>query len=1507
MLVSNKYEVESLLGNGSMGEVYKVRQIKSGALSVLKVLPSRWMDHPELLAEFDKEIRVIAKLIHPNIARIIDIDYDDELKFHYFVTEYIRGITLREYLDDNKALSLEKTLSFSRQIASALQLAHQNDPAVIHRTINPYNILLEEGLQRAVLLDFGLTKETVDAHAAGSGTRAEMVRYCPPEQLRGELLSASADLYALGLVMYEAYTGNCWLAGLNEQQWMASILGSQKNEPVFPETAPEALKSLIARAIAKNPADRYRNVGDFISDLEKCRPFDDELKASADESLVRFNNAADGGVARSKSGWAPKATMKVAVEPSLPNGFAHNTRDEPIGTEEGESIPIPSRRALENAGESHSNGEPGVSVIDLKEALEQLKHQMETAKNEADAYNAKENAPVFYGRAMNFQSQGETCLKASSHQEAYENYQEALRIYQDAREFAYFKYIREETEMLSVRTQEAHDEAVKADAKLMAPVLFADAFENEQQARILLSSGDFPQAHRMFHSAMEHYAMALQQVMEQQKQLEMLKARKRSMELWHRAKQACAEQLMREEFAMALTLKEQGQHWEDQQNPERAADYYNQAASAFELLQTKIESLEAREQASIIKEQVVIAQADYRSFRNRAQEAWLEADKLAEKAESAWNREQFPEAKKFYNKALAAYSRARKQSVIEKNREQIQLLKTGLEESRKLAEHCEVGNHCRTLYQKAIEAEAKGHNSQNHRKFQEAFEQLTQAGQYFEQAIAARLEQMKLEIASLQQRARERQVPVYAGALYHKGLEALLAAEELREQARLEQSYDHYRESYRLFNKAYKTVDQKIKMEGVEAVSVENNSRQTDDEPLRVRTENPNKPERSGKSNRYNQFINLDETAANAINPAKVAVGLPINDLTGVNSRDSAHARDNTADTKQRIERAPSGSKRRIGMLGAVVCIAIGGYLFIDRSFIQQWLVEPEPYGEMTLSKVLPPDETVSLPAGKSQVFAIELSGPENKDLAYAWYLDGIEQSQSAQWQYSPDLDGAEAASREVKVVVTNPRNQRLAKIWKVNVFPQLAPGPEPMINHAPKIVFAEPGEQNLSVKPSESVFFTVDANDEDANDELTYSWAMDDKEVSRGTTWLYQATKQGNHEVILTVSDKAGLQDEHTWSISANQPANNHPPRIVKSAPSEQKIELDVGSGINFSAEATDADSKGPISYTWYADRHKQSSSPSWFYRVPSEGQHKISLKVADQEGLHSYRTWYISARRSSACVHVDEATQLCLPDSPSDEGNHQSRMTEAMASGINHPPSITRWSPSETSLEVLLGKELVFSAEGADPDPDDELTYAWLLDGQEQSTNATWPYTLQTVGQHKVILKVADRGGREVHRSWTLVASSPPASCITLNERSELCMPVSNDDEMASSQSQQTAQLSVTESRQNHAPSIIGTNPPGSRLELLLGKAMNFSVEAADPDPDDQLSYSWSLDGRVQSENDSWPYLPQAVGQHKVILKITDRSGKQVQRSWIVNAVSPPAQCITLEGGSELCMPVQ
>jgi Tol biopolymer transport system component len=286
------YEIQSPLGAGGMGEVYRARDTRLGRDVAIKVLPSHLSSDPDLKARFEREAKAISALSHPHICHLYDIGSQDGTD--YLVMELLEGETLADRLTKGP-LPLKQALQCGTEIAQALETAHSN--GIVHRDLKPGNIMLTKS--GAKLLDFGLAKPTPNTGTMASGSMATMSKpltidgtilgtfqYMAPEQVQGREADARTDLFALGAVLYEMITGNRAFAGKSQISVMSAIL-EKDPEPVsaVQPLVPPALDHVIQRALAKDPNDRWQTARDLMQELkwsaEKAAPPSGALPTAA--------------------------------------------------------------------------------------------------------------------------------------------------------------------------------------------------------------------------------------------------------------------------------------------------------------------------------------------------------------------------------------------------------------------------------------------------------------------------------------------------------------------------------------------------------------------------------------------------------------------------------------------------------------------------------------------------------------------------------------------------------------------------------------------------------------------------------------------------------------------------------------------------------------------------------------------------------------------------------------------------------------------------------------------------------------------------------------------------------------------------------------------------------------------------------------------------------------------------------------------------------------------------
>jgi Tol biopolymer transport system component len=267
-----RYEIQSPLGAGGMGEVYRAKDLQLGREVAVKILPSHLSSNPEARRRFEQEARTISALNDPNICTLHDVGHQDGVDF--LVMELLQGETLENRLRKGP-LPLEQVCNYGSQIASGLDKAHRK--GILHRDLKPGNIMLTKS--GAKLLDFGLAKATqpvatnTTVSAAISATDQKMLvgtfPYMSPEQVKGEGLDARSDIFSLGAVLYEMVTGRRAFDGKSELSVVSAIL-EKEPEPIamLAPTFPPDAAHLIDRCLAKDPEERWQTARDIARELQ---------------------------------------------------------------------------------------------------------------------------------------------------------------------------------------------------------------------------------------------------------------------------------------------------------------------------------------------------------------------------------------------------------------------------------------------------------------------------------------------------------------------------------------------------------------------------------------------------------------------------------------------------------------------------------------------------------------------------------------------------------------------------------------------------------------------------------------------------------------------------------------------------------------------------------------------------------------------------------------------------------------------------------------------------------------------------------------------------------------------------------------------------------------------------------------------------------------------------------------------------------------------------------------
>ncbi|MBR5427325.1 MAG: Stk1 family PASTA domain-containing Ser/Thr kinase [Clostridia bacterium] len=266
--LGNRYDVLEKLGEGGMAIVYKAFDPMENRIVAIKLLKEEFLENEEFSRRFKNESRAIAMLSHPNIVKVYDVYFSEKLM--YIVMEYIDGITLKDYIKQQKIVDWKEAVHFTTQILRALQHAH--DKGIVHRDIKPQNIMvLKNG--NIKVADFGIarfarseTRTITENGAIGS------VHYISPEQASGESTDAQADIYSVGVVLYEMITGRL---PFDSASAVSVALMQVRAEPVRPRDInpmiPIGLEQITLKAMQKDKAVRYHTASEVLIDLDEFK------------------------------------------------------------------------------------------------------------------------------------------------------------------------------------------------------------------------------------------------------------------------------------------------------------------------------------------------------------------------------------------------------------------------------------------------------------------------------------------------------------------------------------------------------------------------------------------------------------------------------------------------------------------------------------------------------------------------------------------------------------------------------------------------------------------------------------------------------------------------------------------------------------------------------------------------------------------------------------------------------------------------------------------------------------------------------------------------------------------------------------------------------------------------------------------------------------------------------------------------------------------------------------
>lgn len=316
-LLNQRYELVAQQGSGGMSVIYKALDRMLGRMVAIKILRPNLTKDPAFLAKFQQEARSVAMMSHPNIVTVHDVGSDGST--HYIVMEMIEGNDLKKLIKARGGLPFEKALDYGIQICAGLGFAHRSQ--LVHADVKPQNILINrEGVLKVT--DFGIAQAYTDTMPQ---TRSEVVwgspHYFAPEQAKGEKPSPASDVYSIGIVLFEMFSGRLPYVGSSQRELaLAHIQGDIPRVKDFNSGLPDDLSNVIAKVMSKRPNNRYKHADQLGHILQ-------EIRERGRNSAQR--TAAGRMAPRTVAGGQPAVSAPPAIPPQAP-GYAAPAARAPI-------------------------------------------------------------------------------------------------------------------------------------------------------------------------------------------------------------------------------------------------------------------------------------------------------------------------------------------------------------------------------------------------------------------------------------------------------------------------------------------------------------------------------------------------------------------------------------------------------------------------------------------------------------------------------------------------------------------------------------------------------------------------------------------------------------------------------------------------------------------------------------------------------------------------------------------------------------------------------------------------------------------------------------------------------------------------------------------------------------------------------------------------------------------------------------------------------------------------
>ncbi|MGH8659670.1 MAG: protein kinase domain-containing protein [Gammaproteobacteria bacterium] len=1403
MIISQKYEVLSQIGQGSMGVVYRVRHTALETICALKVLPQHFTENPDLVKRFYREARVLARMNHPNIVHVIDIHEDKELQSHYIVMEYIEGQTLRAHMAETGPLPVRRVITLAKQVADALNYAHVYDPPVIHRDIKPTNIMIEERSGRVVVMDFGIAKDMGDSDMTKAGTVLGTLRYCPPEQMRYEDLDGSADVYALGMVIYEAHTGGHPFAGLGEYSVVARVLDAEEYQIDFPADTPPSFRSLVKRAVTKDRSKRYRSMAELMTDLDACW-FDldqtipaVEIRPAPNLDLERERRSAqrfEEQLAEHKDRAAREGAAQLAA-----TLFEHACALEEQG-----------QRHFQQKEYAHARASYETALASFKEAYEEARNEASQARDrtaaakvKADRSGAKDKARTYYSQGLALQTQADELWEHRSYSEAFQLYGEASSLFEEADVLAKNLLQEQQTKEakeVQAQVRRARDVAVKEGVEEYAAEAFWEAVRSERQGDTALAQEDYQLAREIFSQALAQYEHAQQQARSEQQRRRAFTAQRETeqAQAGAAAEGAVAEQLA---YWQAEEAHQRGdeqltqQAYQDAvQSYQRAQPLYKQAAQEAKRARQQQDAQRARQQAERSRAQAMEAGADERfeSAFSQAERYWNAGCECEQRGAHQEAQEAFEQAAQLWSQLQSDARSHRLQEEAEAAREQLVEIKKGLPSLREWATSAWAtaerhAQEAETAFGRGQYADAVTLYGLTVQAFGDA-RSAAERDQAEQQARAAREESGRAQIA-----ARDLEASRYGRDVYLRG-------QKLHQDAERALTAGHWSEAERGFREAAAVYQQSGAL--AKDTRVRQMAEAARTSALSAQAQVSPEIKRGVFQDKLSAASDLFEKGEQALRQQEYERARETLEQTAaaflrIQEEGLSHLR------RQHAERARAEALR----LDETTADARGWSLRQARKALQQAhrSYEGSDYPQATAGY----EKAAALYAVWQQKAQQSSAKASRSAKLYPWLAVAMLLLVSGGW-YLSRLTPEPEPTPTPRPTPTPPQT---VQPTAPSSLLRLIPNPDP----TRPVVLAEGAQQSFSVRPQQR---TDPAS-------LNYRWLLDGVPQTEEASWTYapdyDAASSNPRKVKVIVADPQHRPTEVAWGVEVVN--TNQEPKLIHTSPEGEALAPKPGETISFEVQGMDPDRDDQLSYLWTLDGKRVAEDQKWAFTAdPAGSRQRVQVAIVDPGGLSVSKTWEVKvapAEPKASPLRIVEAQ----PDSPPDavialkeggeqrfsvsvsggsgrplrylwylegrqqatkpmwtyrpdfgqdgdktkriqvkvsdpQGNRVERFWQARVEDVNRPPKIVNFTPEEQWVDIASGSSRRFSIEAADQDRADPLQYAWLLDGKLLARESSFDFPKTVVpGKHSLEARVSDRAQETVTQRWSIAILAPAA----------------------------------------------------------------------------------------------------------------------------------------------------